>query len=313
MVVVWTQKKRAIAALEGKQPDRVPTFELEFQLTEELFGRSFRRPSEASTDTEFREICRHNAALYVDVAKELEYDIIMLAVAGEDEAALLETGRHIKDLVGEQYLLVAHGDGTFAIPDGNTMLEFSYWLHDHPQEVHEHAKKMMNDAVERNKRLFDAGFDGFALCADYCFNDGPFMSPKMFSEFVTPYLAELIAAIRQMGAYAIKHTDGNIMPIVDQLVDCNPHALHSLDPMAGIDIKTIKETYGDRVCLIGNVNCALLQTGTPEEIDHSALYALTHGKPGGGYIYSTSNVAYKGMPLENYTRIWRIWKENRDY
>ena len=69
-----------------------------------------------------------------------------------------------------------------------------------------------------------------------------------------------------MGFYAIKHTDGNIMPILDQLVQAGPHALHSLDPQGGVDIAEVKRLYGDRVCLIGNVNCGLLDTGTDEEV-----------------------------------------------
>jgi hypothetical protein len=36
-----THKQRAIMALEGKQPDYAPTFELAFQLTDEAFGQSF--------------------------------------------------------------------------------------------------------------------------------------------------------------------------------------------------------------------------------------------------------------------------------
>ena len=69
-----------------------------------------------------------------------------------------------------------------------------------------------------------------------------------------------------MGFYAIKHTDGNIMPILDQLVEANPHALHSLDPQGGVDIAEVKRLYGERVCLIGNVNCGKLDTGTDEEV-----------------------------------------------
>jgi len=103
------------------------------------------------------------------------------------------------------------------------------------------------------------------------------------------------------------------MPIIDQLVECNPHGLHSLDPMAGVDIAEIKRLYGNKICLLGNVNCALMQTGTREQIIQSAEYALTHGKPGGGYIFSTSNVAFKGMPLENYLLILDVWKKYRDY
>ncbi|MDR0555146.1 MAG: uroporphyrinogen decarboxylase family protein, partial [Treponema sp.] len=219
----------------------------------------------------------------------------------------------IRALTGDEYMLTAHGDNTFSIPDGNTMLEFVYRLNDEPEAAHEEADRMANSAIERNKRLAEAGFDSFILCSDYCFNNGPFLSPEMFREFVQPYLARIIDGIRQDGAFAIKHTDGNIMPILDQLVECRPHALHSLDPMAGVDIKEVKRLVGGQVCLCGNVHCAALQTGTLEEVRQSAEYCLTWGKPGGGYIFCTSNIPFKGMPVERYAFIQDIWKQMRDY
>jgi len=70
--------------------------------------------------------------------------------------------------------------------------------------------------------------------------------------------------------------------------------------MAGMDIKVVKElTYG-KVALMGNVQCSLLQDGPDEKILQSAKYCLDHGTKGGGYIYSTSNVIFEGMPLQNY-------------
>jgi uroporphyrinogen decarboxylase len=83
--------------------------------------------------------------------------------------------------------------------------------------------------------------------------------------------------------------------------------------MAGVDIAEVKRLYGNKVCLIGNVNCALLQTGTREEIIANAKYSIDHGKPNGGYIFSTSNVAFKGMPLESYMLIHDVWKQGRMY
>lgn len=62
--------------------------------------------------------------------------------------------------------------------------------------------------------------DGFTLCSDYCFNVNPFFSPEQFDEFIVPYLKEVIAEYRKMGYYTIKHTDGNIMPILKQMADC---------------------------------------------------------------------------------------------
>ena len=38
MSTVWTPAKRAITALTRGKPDEIPTFELEFQLSEEFFG-----------------------------------------------------------------------------------------------------------------------------------------------------------------------------------------------------------------------------------------------------------------------------------
>ena len=53
-----------------------------------------------------------------------------------------------------------------------------------------------------------------------------------------------------------------------------------------------KGTGGDKVCLCGNVHCAALQTGTDES--KPAPATLEHGKPGGGYIFCTSNIPFKG-------------------
>ena len=41
------------------------------------------------------------------------------------------------------------------------------------------------------------------------------------------------------GAYVVKHTDGNIMPIIDMIVDTGIDALNPLEPHAGIDIGLI--------------------------------------------------------------------------
>ena len=65
--------------------------------------------------------------------------------------------------------------------------------------------------------------------------------------------------------------------------------------------------------MIGNVNCGLLQTGTEDEAAESVRYALTHGMPGGGYIFSTSNCVYTGMPLSRYELMLDIWRQEGNY
>ena len=42
-------------------------------------------------------------------------------------------------------------------------------------------------------------------------------------------------------------------------------------------------------------------------------YCLKYGKPGGGYIYCTSNIPFKGLPLDRYRLVLDVWKKYRDY
>jgi uroporphyrinogen decarboxylase len=259
------------------------------------------------------------ADAFILPAQRYGHDAIFLHPNPGSEEEVMRLIDVVREKTGDRYFLMMHGDATYSIPDGDSMAEFAYRLVDEPDKVKAEADAMVDSALERAEHLAaqrdrrGLGLDGFALCADYCLNTGPFLSPRRFAEFVTPYLARLIQGYREMGFYTIKHTDGNIMPIVDQLVQCNPHALHSLDPQAGVDIAEIKRCYGDRVCLIGNVNCGRLDTGTDEEVIASARYALQNGMPGGGYIFSTSNCIYTGMRLARYELMLDVWRTEGNY
>lgn len=310
----YTPKERAIIALERRPPvpGLVPTFELEFQLGPELVGKDFYRGSavwDSATATERAQMIRHNADLYIEVAERLDHAIIMI-VGPHTKEDVAETVKQIRRQVGDRYLLICHGDATFAIPDGNEMMEMAVAFFEQAAEMHQLAKRRVQEALERGKYLREeCGLDGFALCADYCFNSGPFLSPRMFRQFITPYLKELVAGYKELGYYVIKHTDGNLMPVLDQILESEPHGLHSIDCQArNMDMAVIKRLAGDKVCLLGGVQCSLLQTGTEEQIREQCQYVLRHALPGGGYIYGTTNVAFKGLALERYLLILEMRK-----
>jgi len=318
-----TPREKFIMALEGKQPPgRVPHWELVFYLTMEALGKvhpehrayhQWDQMSEAERECHRMDIAR----IYVDCARKYEHAGIMFhgamgwKQAGPESIRCMEK---IREISGMDYLLLVHGDPTYSLPDGEHMMAFAERLAEDPQGLKDDAARAVEGCIKNAAAYAKSGvLDGFAMCADYCFNDGPFLSPEMFDEFVTPYLTETIAAYREMGFYAIKHTDGNIMPILDSLVSARPHALHSLDPQGHVDIAEVKRLVGDKVCLIGNVNCGLLQTGTDEEVIASARYALQHGMPGGGYVFSTSNCIYTGLSLERYELILDVWRREGNY
>jgi len=318
-----TPREKFIMALEGKQPPgRVPHFELVFFLTMEALGKL--HPSQRKfyqwdqmSETE-RELQRRDIAqTYVMTAQKYEHSAIFYhgGPGGDDNAETIRQLELFSELAGgRQYFTMIHGDSTYGVPEGGRMMEFVEKIAEQPDVMKDNASREVDNWLARAARLKPYGLlDGFALCSDYCFNSGPFLSPAMFDEFITPYLARLIKGYREMGYYVIKHTDGNIMPILDALISTNPHALHSLDPQGGVDMAEIKRLVGKKVCLIGNVNCGLLDTGTDEQAVESARYALKHGMPGGGYIFSTSNCVYTGMKLHRYELIHDVWQKEGNY
>ena len=305
-----TPRESMIRALELQPPapGLVPHMELVFFLTMEALGRVHPGARQFGTWEQMsekeRKLHRRDVAeIYVATARKYKQNAIFFHAPGgfreEDIAVTLEI---IREISGMDYFLMLYCDPTFWIPDGSHMMEFVERIADEPDKLKAQAKGMVDDALTWASRWAKRKglCDGMCMCSDYCFNSGPFVSPAMFDEFITPYLVRTIAGLRELGFYTIKHTDGNIMPILDSLMAARPHALHSLDPQGSVDIAEVKRRVGKRVCLIGNVSCALLQNGTDQEVIDASRYALQSGMPGGGYIFGTSNCIYTGMPLERY-------------
>jgi uroporphyrinogen decarboxylase len=320
-VMSLTPREAMINALERRAPvGRVPHFELQFFLTMEALGRvhprcrNFRQWTQMSTHE--RSLHRRDVAdLHVAIYRKFGLSgTIYFTPAAFDEEDRRTSLEHFREMSGQEFFVSMHGDATYSVPGGKRMMEFVGRIADDPDGVKSQAQKMVDEALVAAARIKEWGtVDGFCLCSDYCYNDNPFLSPAMFDDYITPYLVQLVAGYREMGFYTIKHTDGNIMPILDSLMAAKPHALHSLDPQGGIDLAELKQRIGDQVCLVGNVNCGLLQTGTDEEICEDVRRALRDGMPGGGYVFGTSNCIYTGVSLERYEMMLEIWRQEGNY
>ena len=302
---------------------RVPHFELLFYLTMEAFGkvhplhRNYIQWDQMSS-TE-RDLQRKDMAqLYLDTAIEFHHSGIILHNNPnnvDENCRMIDLIRDMELSIGKSYYIsISPGDPTFGLPNGSSMESFCYRLADDPDGLKDETKRKIDTLLDTAARIIErSDIDGINMNADYCTNTGPFFSPDQFAEYVAPYLTEFISGLHSLGYLCIKHTDGNIMPILDQLAAAKPDALHSLDPQGGVDIAEVKRLVGDRICLIGNVNCGLIDTGTDDEYLESARYALEQGMPGYGYIFSTSNCVYTGMSLERYRAILDLWKEIGNY
>ena len=151
------------------------------------------------------------------------------------------------------------------------------------------------------ERACDLGADIIVTGDDYCNRTGPMMSVAHFERFVLPYLKATVDVSHRKGVPHIKHTDGNIWPIFDLMVGAGIDAIDPLEPVAGMDIGEVKERYGDRLCLMGNIDCGdLLSRGTPEQVASAVKTTIARAAKGGGYVLASSNSIHPAVKPENY-------------
>jgi len=166
------------------------------------------------------------------------------------------------------------------------------------------ARKIIETSVKYNielaKAMIDLGVDAIISGDDYAYKHGPFMPPKHFKEFIAPYLKEIVNTVHRRGVPFIKHTDGYIWPILEDIVNTGIDALHPIEPQAGMSLKEVKDKYGNKICLIGNVDVTyVLPLGTIEETINEVKRCIKDAANGGGYILSSSNSIHNSVKIEN--------------
>ena len=169
-----------------------------------------------------------------------------------------------------------------------------------PDLVHGLARLVTDHCLKVVDRAFQKGADFIACEGDLAHNPGPLMSPKHYDEFIGPYHKEICDRVYKNGGKIIKHSDGNLEPLMPALIEAGFDGIHPIQPQC-MDIKEIKKDYGKRTCLLGNIDCSfLLVFGSPDEVRQSVKETIAAAGPGGGYIISSSNSIHPGCKPENY-------------
>ncbi len=154
------------------------------------------------------------------------------------------------------------------------------------------------------RNCLEVGADVIHITGDYAATKWPMLSREHFVRHVIPVLKDLVDEAKRGGAMVTKHTDGNIYPILDLIVATGIDGLHPIDPNAGMDLGDVKQEYGDRLCLMGNVDCAeILTRGTVEEVRDDVKRCLRQAAAGGGYICMSSNSIHSAVKPENYAEL----------
>ncbi|MCL1896857.1 MAG: hypothetical protein FWG03_09960 [Clostridiales bacterium] len=187
-------------------------------------------------------------------------------------------------------------------------------MYDDPGLVKDVFDACQDFVLESIRNIAACGVDCMIIAEDLGYERGVFYSPDLMRENLFPYLKRMVDEAHSFGLPVILHCDGNVNVIMDDFVEIGFDAIHPLERKCGMDLKGIKQKYGDRLCLFGNVDsCETLALGTPEEVEAATISCLRDGAPGGGYVLGSDHSLNKGVKIENVMKMYETHKKYGAY
>jgi uroporphyrinogen decarboxylase len=187
-------------------------------------------------------------------------------------------------------------------------------LYDDPGFLEELVEIAVDFAVKAITRMAKAGVDAMILSDDYGASAQGLLKPQQFKAIYKPGLKKIIDCIKANNLPVFLHCCGRVYDYLDDLVEIGIEAYHPVQRTAGMDLATVKRKYGDRICLVGNIDSSrTLPFGTPEQIEAETLEALRIAAPGYGYILGSDHSLHDGIPVKNIRLMFDIARKHGVY
>jgi len=332
-----TKRERVSTALAHREPDRVPAGEISIEagFANRLLGTSF--PADYQHYERDRRVRERLEIDYVNMGDWPSYDLGVseqgyrvyqsaygdqYAVAGHsrhmvrplvssmDEARSYRppdprqvTGKLVRAFAADRDMFVfGQVGGPVTILDESLGMEdYMIAALESTDEIQALSEAVMSFEAEKAKVLLDAGADAILVGDDIAFNSGPFLPPRVMRQVVYPLYRWLIAEIkRHRNVRVLLHSDGQLTPVLDEIVACGFEGLHSLQPSAGMDIADIKRRYGSVLALMGNIDLDYVMTmAPPSQVRDVVKKTIDVAAPGGGFILGTCNALIESVPPAN--------------
>lgn len=186
------------------------------------------------------------------------------------------------------------------------MGEFTIFAMTQPELIRALCEKKHEEVMHYLRGMLEAGCGPIYRIwgPEYC--TPPYLPPSAFREFVLPYLHDMVDLIHKYGCYARVHSHGKIAQVLDMIVESGADATDPVEPPpdGDISLSEIKERYGDKLILFGNMELKYLEQETPAEIRQRVREIMEEGKPGGGMVLMPTaapiNVPLSPRTEENY-------------
>jgi uroporphyrinogen decarboxylase len=146
---------------------------------------------------------------------------------------------------------------------------------------------------------------------DIAYKKGLMMPPKFFREELWPRVKKVITPLKKKGIKLLFHSDGNYTSIIPDLIELGFDGIHSLEPNAGVDIGKVKEQYGDKLVLLGNIDVTyILSHASTYEVELAVKECIRKAAPGSGFCLGSCTEILPSAKPEN---VIAMFKTNQKY
>jgi hypothetical protein len=206
-------------------------------------------------------------------------------------------------------LILESGAGLTEMYHWVGMQRFAYLMVDAPDLVQEWLEAQLEAELRRVAAIADPELIPIALTYDdIAYKHGPLFSPQWLRTHWAPGLKRLVEAWHARDTYCLFHSDGNLWPVLDDLVWAGIDGLNPLEVLAGMTVKEVRQRYPS-LFLTGGIDVSqLLPLGEPEEVRAVCRQTIQDAK-GRGYFLGSSTELHWGVKLENAIAMYETAQE----
>ena len=192
-----------------------------------------------------------------------------------------------------------------------------------PRLYPEAHRKLMRVEAERGRqtatlraRAIREGIHPRAILTgeDQCSQRGPMVSPELLRREYWPLLEYAMEPLLAVGARLVWHCDGNVRPILDDVLACGIAGLQGFQRECGMDLEWIVERHtrtGEPLLIFGPLSVTeTVPHGSTADVQAAVRQAMALCRDRASLVFFTSNTINPDVPLDNVLAFWHAVRES---
>jgi uroporphyrinogen decarboxylase len=240
--------------------------------------------------------------------------VCLQAENGRTEAAPKADTAAVKRIADQDLFVFWIVNGAFQMAmTGGDMMGFLRQVAAAPDAVAAALGRLSDGVSAAMAEGVAAGAHGIILADDIAYQQSTYISPTFVERHLLPVWRRQTAFARELGVPVFFHSDGNLNPVLPHIAAAGFDGLQCMEPSAGMDLAEIQKIYGKDLCLMGNIDPALLSEpddpgggDNPNGPLRRAVEGVMAAAAGGGLIFGTCSGLYEGMSPARVDAMYRL-------